>query len=69
MAKNRDKKMDVASYAFDYRLIARYNGGMVDSWKPCTEIQKKRLEKTSAKYEFQEKTAPNPTENMMVDEE
>jgi len=68
MAKNKDKKIDVASYAFEYRLMTRYNGGLLDSWKPCTEIQKQKLQKTSSKYEFQEKNAPNPTENMVVEE-
>jgi len=69
MAKNKDKKLDVAAFAFEYRLMARFNGGLVDSWKPCSEIQKQKLEKTSRKYEFQAKNAPIPTENMTFDEE
>ncbi len=69
MAKTKDKKMDVASFAFEYRLMTRYNSGLVDSWKPCTEKQKLTLEKTSRKYEFKAKIAPQPTENMVLDEE
>lgn len=69
MAKNKDKTIEVKSFAFEYRLKARYNGGMIDAWKPCTELQKAKLEKTSPKYEFQAKNAPNPTESMVVDGE
>ena len=69
MAKQKDKQIEVSSFAFEYRLMNRYNHGLVDSWKPCSEIQKKKLEKTSQKYEFRAKNAPIPTENMVIYEE